>query len=89
MDMTHSKTGKEVAQALKSIFRDGDTLRADKMREWLNKTVQKLLKVEGIHFFHTQNEPKANTCRENNSMHWKTMPGILWMVDFKGKSYNL
>ena len=38
----HSKTGKEVAQALKSIFRDGgktDTLRADKGREWLNKTV--------------------------------------------------
>ena len=59
----HSKTGKEVAQALKSIFRDGgktDTLRADKGREWLNKTVQKLLKEEGIHFFHTQNEPKAS-----------------------------
>ena len=38
----HSKTGKEVAQALESIFRDGgktDTLRADKGREWLNKTV--------------------------------------------------
>ena len=38
----HSKTGKEVAQALKSIFRDGgktDTLRADKGREWLNKTI--------------------------------------------------
>ena len=59
----HSKTGKEVAQALKSIFRDGgktDTLRAGKGREWLNKTVQKLLKEEGIHFFHTQNEPKAS-----------------------------
>ena len=59
----HSKTSKEVAQALKSIFRDGgktDTLRADKGREWLNKTVQKLLKEEGIQFFHTQNEPKAS-----------------------------
>ena len=47
--------------ALKSIFRDGgktDTLRADKGREWLNK--QKLLKEEGIRFFHTQNEPKAS-----------------------------
>ena len=35
----HSKTGKEVAQAPKSIFRDGgktDTLRADKRKEWLN-----------------------------------------------------
>ena len=200
----HSKTRKEVAQALKSIFRDGgktDTLRADKGREWLNKTVQKLLKEEGIHFFHTQNEPKAslaerairtiksiyfkhmtqhqtfrhvdiiqevthaynhryhcsirmapadvtednqrqvwhniyggdkgfnmkpftynigdwvrisylkrtfdreydekwtrefflrsakgNTCRENNSIHWKIMPGTLWRVDFIGRSYSL
>ena len=37
----HCKTGKEVAQALKSIFRDGgktDTLRADKGRERLNVT---------------------------------------------------
>ena len=59
----HIKTGKEVAQALKSIFRDcgkTDTLRADKGREWLNKTVQKLLKEEGIHFFHAQNEPEAS-----------------------------
>ena len=59
----HSKTGKEVAKALKSIFRDGgktDTLRADKGKEWLNQTVQKLLKEERIHFFHTQNEPKAS-----------------------------
>ena len=59
----HNKTGKQVAQALKSIFRDGgktDTLRADKGREWLNKMVQKLLKEEGIHFFHTQNEHKAS-----------------------------
>ena len=59
----HSKTGKEVAQALKSIFRDGgntDTFRADKGREWLNKTMQKLLKEEGIHFFHTQNKLKAS-----------------------------
>ena len=39
----HSKTGKEVAEALKSIFRDGGkTDAADKGREWLNKTVQKL-----------------------------------------------
>ena len=59
----HSKTGKVVAQALKSIFRDGgktDSLRADKGREWLNKTVQKMLKKEGIYFFHTQNEPKVS-----------------------------
>ena len=52
----HSKTVKEVVQALKSTFRDGgktDTLRADKGREWL-------LKEEGIRFFHTQNEPKAS-----------------------------
>ena len=52
-----------MAQGLKSIFRDEgktDTLRADKGREWLNKTVQKLLKEEGIHFLHTQNEPKAS-----------------------------
>ena len=52
----HSKTGKEVAQALKSIFRDDgktDTLRADKGRQRLNYTVQKLLKEEGIHFFNT------------------------------------
>ena len=58
-----SKTGKDVARALETIFRDGgktDSLRCDKGKEWNNKIVQKLLKEEGIKFFHTNNETKAS-----------------------------
>ena len=58
-----SKTGKDVAQALETIFRDGgktDSLRCNKGKEWNNKIVQKLLKEEGIKFFHTNNETKAS-----------------------------
>ena len=56
-----SKTGKDVAQVLETIFRDGgktDSLRCDKGKEW-NKIVQKLLNEEGK-FFHTNNETKAS-----------------------------
>ena len=58
-----SKTGKDVAQTLETIFMDGgktDSLRCDKGKEWNNKIVQKLLKEEGIKFFHTNNETKAS-----------------------------
>ena len=53
-----SKTGKDVARALETIFRDGgktDSLRCDKGNEWDNKIVQKLLK-----FFQTNIETKAS-----------------------------
>ena len=55
----HSKTGKEVAQALKSIFRDGgktDTLRADKGKDWRETAERRINSL----FFHTQNEPKLS-----------------------------
>ena len=73
-----SKTGKDVA--LETIFRDGgktDSLRCDKGKEWNNKIVQKLLKDEGIKFFHTNNETKASIAerviRRVKSVYFKHM----------------
>ena len=59
----HSKTGKEVAEAFKSIFRDGgktDKLRTDRGTEFTNKIVQKLFRDEGVHHFLTSTEKKAS-----------------------------
>ena len=57
-----TKCGKEVAKAFEDIFQNGGKtikLRTDKGREFSNKIVQNLFKVEDVHHFVTQNEPKA------------------------------
>ena len=60
-----SKQGKDVAEALSSIFEGIPhpvrTVRTDKGTEWLNKNVSAFLKKVNVHHFVTQNtEEKAN-----------------------------
>ena len=56
-------TGKEMAQALKSMFVSGRKpthIRSDQGTEYVNKNVKALLKKEGVDFFVTHNIVKAS-----------------------------
>ncbi|OOZ42596.1 hypothetical protein BOW37_12815 [Solemya velum gill symbiont] len=61
---TKEKTGTEVAKALRSIFEEGRqpkyTLRTDKLREFVNNEVRKLLRKRGIEHIVSHNKTKAN-----------------------------
>ena len=53
-----NKTGKVLVEALKKIFRKRRplSLQTDKGSEFLNGTVQRYLRDQGVHFFTTENE---------------------------------
>ena len=58
-----TKTGKEVAEALRSVLSEGrkpENIRTDKGTEFKNKDVSQYLKSVEVHHFVTQNEPHAN-----------------------------
>lgn len=72
------KSGSHVAEAFESIFREGrkpQTLQTDQGTEFLNSTVQALLKKERIHFFTTYNvETKASVVERFN----RTLKTRMW-----------
>ena len=55
------KTGEEVLNAFKKIFKERkcEKLQTDKGTEFINKQTQEYFKKEGINFFTTENETKA------------------------------
>lgn len=72
------KTGREVSRAFNAIFRQDDRkpgkLQTDRGREFLNRSVKKLLKLHGIHHFVTNNEVKAGVVERFN----RTLKTKMW-----------
>lgn len=74
-----SKSAKDVAAAFQSIFtesgRKPGALMTDKGKEFLNATLQKLLKQEGVHFYTSEDpEKKAAVVERFN----RTLKGRMW-----------
>ena len=58
-----TKSAREVKDAFEDIFRGGrkpEKLRTDKGKEFVNNTLKKYLKDQGVKYFTSQNEGKAN-----------------------------
>jgi hypothetical protein len=62
------KTGDEVTKAFAKIFRDKKPkmIQTDKGTEFINKVTQKLFTNEGVHWFTTENETKAQIVERFN-----------------------
>ncbi len=72
-----NKSGLAIIAAFKEILTSGrkpHLLQTDKGTEFINKSFQKLLKKENIHFFTTQNETKASVVERFN----RTLKTKMW-----------
>ena len=61
--MLNTKTGLEVANAFREIFKEGrkpGKILSDKGTEFVNRIMSKLLKEENIELYHTENEEKSS-----------------------------
>ena len=71
------KTGFEITEAFMKIFHSGrkpHKLQTDKELEFLNRTFQKYLKKQNVHFFTTNSEAKASVVERFN----RTLKTKMW-----------
>ena len=80
------KTAKTVLHAMKKIFREKKPkkLRSDKGSEFNNQWFKKYMKDEGVHYFVTQNTPKANYVERVQ----RTIRTMMYRLMRKNRSYN-
>ena len=67
--MLKTKTGFEVANAFREIFKEGrkpGKIWSDKGTEFVNRIMSKLLKEENIELYHTENEEKSSIAERVN-----------------------
>ena len=67
--MLKTKTGLEVANAFREIFKEGrkpGKIWSDKGTEFVNRIMSKLLKEENIELYHTENEEKSSIAERVN-----------------------
>ena len=71
------KKGETVAEAFKSIFKEGRKLQylcTDKGKEYYNKNLKELLKKHSITLYSTENEEKSSVCERCN----RTIKTKMW-----------
>lgn len=82
-----SKTGKDVAEALKKLFKSGvkcNKIWSDRGKEFLNKHVQKVFEDNDVTIYHTENEEKSCICER-----WiRTMKGIMYRYFTAARTRN-
>ena len=83
----HRKTGVEVTEVFRNVFKDDrkpDMLRTDKGTEYTNKTFQNFVKRNDVLHYTTNNENKANYAERVI----RTLKGRIYKIFYKNQSYR-